>query len=111
MTDKQQKDSYNYFIRRTKREVLIWDWLSRILPLTALAVIILLHFGGHSNALDIALTVTSISFLVICFIWWYWVLSKILTAMSHISDSEHKFKTILQDIKNFKNDLDSNKKI
>lgn len=102
-------DEPTIFTKKTYKEVKIWDWLGRILPLTVLAVISVLYLLDETDLLTLILEITAISFLVICFIWWYWAIYKIATTVKYMYDAQTKLKEVLNEFRLFKRDLRNEK--
>ena len=111
MTDKEQDNipdqdlDADQFAKRTYKEVKIWDWLARILPLTVLTVLTVAYFFKWTNVIEIVLDATVIVFFLTCFVWWYWAIYKIAVAVKYIRISQEKFKEIKQELAQFKNNL------
>jgi hypothetical protein len=101
----KQSENSEVFEKRTFQEVIIWDWLARILPLSVLASIAICHFFKWTTALDLIIEGASIAFFIICFVWWYWAIYKIALTAKYIHRSQEKFKDIGNEIKQFKKDL------
>lgn len=87
-----------FFERRTFREVTIWDWLGRVLPMSILAAIIICYFFRWNNALELILEVSTVVFFIVCFIWWYWALYKIAVSVKYMRQSHQKFIQINKEI-------------
>ena len=87
-----------FFERRTFREVTIWDWLGRILPMSILATIIICHFFKWDTALELILEISTVVFFIVCFIWWYWALYKIAISVKYMRASHQKFIQINKEI-------------
>ena len=90
------------FARKTYKEVKIWDWLARILPLTALTCLAVAYFFKWSTAIELVLDITVVIFFLTCFVWWYWAIYKIAVAVKYIRLSQEKFVEIKEDISQFK---------
>ena len=90
------------FARKTYREVKIWDWLARILPLTALTCLAVAYFFKWSTAIELVLDITVVLFFLTCFVWWYWAIYKIAVAVKYIRLSQEKFSEIKEDLNDFK---------
>lgn len=90
------------FARKTYREVKVWDWLARILPLTALTCLAVAYFFKWATAIELVLDITVVIFFLTCFVWWYWAIYKIAVAVKYIRLSQEKFVEIKEDISQFK---------
>jgi hypothetical protein len=90
------------FEKDTDKEVGIWDWLGRILPLAVLAVIAILKFFRWDTALDVFLDVMVWGFFVVCAIWWYWAIHKISLTIRYMRENQEKFVSLTEELKKFK---------
>lgn len=100
------------FTESTKRQARWWDWIGRILPMVALAAITVLHFSNEFTLRDIVLDIVLISFLTLCFIWWYWAIIKIVSSTKYLQETYIKFKELSYELKGIKKDIkqdDSNR--
>lgn len=102
MTDKSDSE---IFTKKTFKEVTIWDWLARILPLTVLAFVSICYFFDWTDVLGRILEVTAAIFFVFCFIWWYWAIYKIAATVKIMDDIQEGFKALKHEIKEFKDSL------
>ena len=100
--DKNPLDDVEHFERKTFREVTLWDWLGRVLPMSTLAIIIVCYFFKWNNALELILEVSTVIFFVVCFIWWYWALYKIAVSVKYMRASYQKFMHLHKEIDNVK---------
>jgi hypothetical protein len=90
------------FETNTNKEVGIWDWLARILPLAVLAILVILKFMRWDTALDLFLDAMVWGFFVICAIWWYWAIHKISLTIQYMRQSQEKFVSLTSELKKFK---------
>lgn len=110
MIDENQK--IKNFTETTTKEATIWDWLGRILPLLALCIIAVLHYFKLYEIRDLFLNLIVIIFFLICFVWWYWAIKKIVLAVKYLQNSQEKFLDVARELKKLRNDkdnLDSNR--
>ena len=105
MTNKRTKDDSEIFARKTYKEVKIWDWLARILPLSVLAILSVCYFFKWNSVIDVILEVSIIVFLIVCFIWWYWAIYKIATTVKYLRNSQERFKELKAELSRFKKDI------
>lgn len=105
MTNKRTKDDSDIFARKTYKEVKIWDWLARILPLSVLAILSVCYFFKWNSAIDLILEVSIIVFVIVCFIWWYWAIYKIATTVKYLRNSQERFKELKAELSRFKKDI------
>lgn len=105
MEPSKQKTDPEYFAKQTYKEVTLWDWLGRILPMSVLAIISVCYFFKWHTALDLVLEIASIIFFIICFIWWYWAIYKIAVTAHYIKNAQERFRQIAQELRKFKKDI------
>lgn len=105
MTSKRIKDDSDYFARKTYKEVKIWDWLARILPLSVLAVLSICYFFKWNDAIELILEVSVAVFFIVCFVWWYWAIYKIAVAVRYMRQSQERFKQLKAELSKFKKEV------
>jgi tellurite resistance protein TehA-like permease len=98
-------NEYKDFEEKSLREISLWEWLARILPLTVLAAVVILYFFKWHSALELLLEITAISFAAVCFIWWFWALKKIARTIKYMSNTQESLKEVLIQFKLLKKDL------
>lgn len=87
------------------KQVKIWKWLASILPLTALAVISLVHFLGTDTYFKITVIVIVAGLSVTSFAWWWWAIDKIRAWFKLIGETQSALTEIKNDIKEVKKDV------
>ena len=96
--DKDFLDDVEHFERKTFKEVTVWDWLGRVLPMSTLAIIIVCYFFKWNTALELILEVATVVFFIVCFIWWYWALYKIAVSIKYMRASHRRFIDLHKEI-------------
>lgn len=84
--------------QRRIKQAKLWLKLARILPLTALSVFIVPYVIGWDSTTDKIVCVIIISFLVICFLWWFWAVDKILMLLNIYQRSEDLAEKVNKEI-------------
>lgn len=100
------------FTEKTRREVRLWDWLGRVLPLIALVIVTVAHYSDFHSIRDMIINIGAVIFVSVCFIWWYWALRKIVSSVKYIQRAHEKFIEVAQELRNIKKDInkdDSNR--
>lgn len=100
------------FTESTKKQARFWDWLGRLLPMIGLATVAVLHYSREFELRDLVLDGILISFLSICFVWWYWAIIKIVSSTKYLQETYTKFKELSVELRNLKKDFkkdDSNR--
>ena len=100
------------FTEKTSNEANLWDWLGRVLPLTAICILAVLHFFHMYEWRDRLLNISIIVFFVTCVIWWYWALRKIVATARYMQRAQEKFLDIARELKKLKKEtkeIDSNR--
>lgn len=93
------------FAKKTFKEVRIWDWLARLIPLSVLAILTVLHYFKWTDTISLILEISLILFVITCFIWWYWALYKIAASIKILQSAEEKFDAIRKEFKTLKENL------
>jgi len=99
------------FTEKTRKEVKIWDWLGRVIPLTVLTILTVLHFAEFHTLRDTILNISFIVFLTACFVWWFWALRKIVSSVNYIQQAHIKFLDITKELRKMRRDIDKNDSI
>jgi len=87
------------------RQVNLWVWLGRIAPLTsllALGTILMFDVSGWVEYIVIGI---AISFGVIAFTWWWWVIYAVKDLSGMLSDANVKFGKIITELKEIKEEF------
>lgn len=101
-----------HFTETTRKEARWWDWLGRVLPLTALVSISVAHFFDYPTIRDTLINASIIIFFTLCAIWWWWVIRKIVSTINYMRSSQQNFLALTKELRKFKRDLkkdDSNR--
>jgi len=93
------------FEKKTYKEVKIWDWLGRILPLSVLAAISVAKLMEWNSLLGVIIDFSVIIFFIICFIWWYWAIYKIAVTVRYMRKSQEEFVSVSDEIRKFKQEF------
>lgn len=105
MIDSDDIESVKQFEKKTFKEVKIWDWLARILPLTVLAVASVCHVFQWKSALDLLLEISLVVFLIVSFIWWYWAIYKIAVTVKFMKATQQKFLDVIAELRKIKKEI------
>lgn len=90
---------------RIKLKTAFWSWAGRILPLTALLLVILLVSFDAKQALDYLLIGIATVFGTIAFFWWWWVIDAIQNLNKFFTDSYDRFGDIQSHLREIKRDV------
>jgi hypothetical protein len=105
---REQQDQITEFTEKTRKEVHIWDWLGRILPLTALFALSIFHYADLHSLRDLVLGISLVVFVTICFVWWYWALRKIISSVKYIQQAHQKFADLTDELRQLRKNLRKN---
>lgn len=86
-----------------------WFWVGRVLPLTALALLMVALVFDLNSVLEYLLTAIAILFATFAFSWWWWVLDTVKSLHNMLSEASNRFEEViteLRDIKKQFNDSD-----
>ena len=90
---------------KTVKEVKIWDYVARVAPFLALAIIAVTYLIGASTLLHISIIGTIIVFFTAGVVWWWWSIYKIANIIIKIRQSQNKFKEVGQQIKDIRKEV------
>lgn len=82
-----------------------WSWTGRVLPLTALLLVILLVTIDAQVTLDYLLIAIATTFGTIAFFWWWWVVDAIRNLNKFFTDSYDRFGDIQGHLREIKQDV------
>ncbi|MAV94278.1 MAG: hypothetical protein CMA31_01150 [Euryarchaeota archaeon] len=82
-----------------------WSWAGRVLPLTALLLVILLVTVDARAALDYLLIGIATVFGTVAFFWWWWVIDAIHNLNKFFTDSYDRFGDIQSHLREIKKDV------
>ena len=89
----------------------LWIWCGRILPLTALLVLIFVLVFDFSAWINFVVACISIVFASFAFFWWWWVLDTVRNLYSTLNLAQERFIQVLEELKQMRKDLnDRNRK-
>lgn len=88
----------------------IWSWCGRILPLTALLLVVLLVAFDAKETLDYVLIGVATIFGTIAFFWWWWVIDAIHNLNKFFTESYDRFGDIQMYLHEIKKDVGEVKK-
>jgi hypothetical protein len=83
----------------------LWSWTGRILPLTALLLVILLVTVDAREWLDYLLIAIATTFGTIAFFWWWWVVDAIRNLNKFFTESYDRFGEIQGHLREIKKDV------
>ena len=90
---------------RIKLKTAFWSWAGRILPLTALLLVILLVSFDATQALDYLLIGIATVFGTIAFFWWWWVIDAIRNLNRFFTESLERFTDMQTNLRQIKQDI------
>ena len=82
-----------------------WSWTGRVLPLTALLLVILLVTVDAREWFDYLLIIIATTFGTIAFFWWWWVIDGIRNLNRFFTDSYDRFGEIQGHLREIKRDV------
>lgn len=88
---------------KTRRWATTWLCLARVLPLTALAIIIVPYFVGSETWYEIALCIVIIVFAILAILWWYWAVERVVTMWDKQKQVEQNSVNMLTQLKHIRN--------
>ena len=95
---------------KTRRWATVWLCLARILPLTALAIIIVPLLVGSETWYQVALCTVIIVFTILAILWWYWAVERVVTMWDKQKQVEQNSVNMLTQLKHIRILLDEIRK-
>lgn len=87
---------------KTRRWATVWLCLARVLPLTALAIIIVPYFVGDETWYEVALCIVIIVFTILAILWWYWAVERVVTMWDKQKQVEQNSINMLTQLKHIR---------
>ena len=95
---------------KTRRQATAWLCLARVLPLTALGVIIVPLLVGSETWFQVAMCVIIIVFTILAILWWYWAVERVITMWDKQKQVEETSVNMLTQLKHIRNLLEEIRK-
>lgn len=96
-------------VEKVKKQVKIWDWAARVLPLFAVSGIIFCHYFDYTDARDLLIRLTLLGFLFSAIVWWWWAIYKIAWLAELYSSITQKLSDIKAGTSDLKKDIKDSK--
>lgn len=84
----------------------IWYIAGRILPLTALALLILVLVFDLDTWINVLASIIIVVFATIAFVWWWWVLDTVKDLYKTLNTAQEKFDSVINELKDIRKDID-----
>lgn len=81
------------------KQVTLWSWLGRIVPILALLVIGILLFFDVDTWIETVLVFLAVSFSITAFTWWWWVIYAVRNIFGMLNNANKRFDQVLREIK------------
>ena len=91
-----------------EKQISIWFWLGRVLPLLALVTICLVLIFDLNDYLDYILYAIAIIFAGFAFTWWWWVLDTVRGLFKLLESAQDRFTQVIKELTDIKKDLKKN---
>lgn len=95
------------FHKKAIKEIKIWAWAATVLPMIAMAGIILTYLIGFSTWLQILIVTVSSVLFGIAVIWWWWALHTIAGITGILSNALGRFEKVEQEVVNLRTEIDT----
>ena len=96
-----------YFKLNIKKQVGLWAWLGRVVPLSALVILCLVLFYDINTWLETVLLFIAVVNQITAFTWWWWVIYAVKDIFTMLNRANKKFEEVLFEIKKIK--IETNK--
>ena len=88
-----------------------WYWTGRVLPLVALASIMIFLAFDLQTPLQFLLCAIAVIFAMFAFAWWWWVLDTVKSVYAMLNTAQEKFNEVITELKDIKKEInDSDRK-
>lgn len=97
---------------KNQRLLKFWYWAGRVLPLTALSILIFSYAFGLDSWRNVITCIILVLFGTFAFTWWWWVLDTVKKLYSMLESAQDRFIEVMQELKGLKEDIkdDSDRK-
>lgn len=96
---------------KDKKVLNFWYWAGRVLPLAALALLMIELVFDLDSFLEYTMCAIAISFGVFAFTWWWWVLDTVRGLYGMLNTAQEKFSEVINELREIKEQVnDSNRK-
>lgn len=89
-----------------------WYWAGRVLPLTALAILLFSYTLGLETLQNIIICIILVLFGTFAFTWWWWVLDTVKKLYAMLESAQEKFAEVMSELRGLKEEIkdDSHRK-
>jgi len=88
----------------------LWLTLARVLPITALFVLALIHFFPNPTIVTYFWCAVATVSITAAVTWWWWIMDTVRTFMQLVDRQMQKFAEVTDEIKSVRKDLNDVKK-
>lgn len=92
------------------KEVIIWDWIARILPLVGITALTLVYLIGDHTLFRLLIISVITTFFTVGVIWWWWALTKIASVFIRVRRAQDHFQIVLSELDYLKKSVKQIKK-
>lgn len=82
-----------------------WYWAGRVLPLTAVAVLLFALVFGFDTYQKIIVCGIAIVFATFAFTWWWWVLDTVKRLYAMLNTAQDRFNEVINELKTLRADI------
>lgn len=90
---------------RNEKLLNFWYWTGRVLPLSALALLLVALVFGLDSVVDYLVAIIAVIFATFAFLWWWWVLDTVKVLYSTLQSAQEKFVTVIKELNEIKSNL------
>ena len=90
---------------KLSRQVSVWVWLGRVAPLTSLLALGTILIFDVTGWVEYAIVGIAISFGVIAFVWWWWVIYAVRDLNGMLQEANQKFGNIITELREIKEEF------
>lgn len=90
-----------------KKVLNFWYWAGRVLPLTAVAILLFAIAFGFDTYQKIIVCGIAIIFATFAFTWWWWVLDTIKKLYEMLNSAQERFSEVITELRSIKQDMNN----
>ena len=97
------------FHKKALKEIKLWAWAATVLPMIAIAGIILTYLIGFNSWLEILIVTVSSVLFGIAVIWGWWALHTIAGITGILANAFGRFEKVEQEVQSLRTEIDTQK--
>ncbi len=91
--------------KQIQKQIKLWFWAGRVVPLIALAILLLELAFDLNTFLEYTMVTVVVVFSVFAFTWWWWVLDTVKTIFGLLTTAQDKFEQVILELSEIKTEV------